>query len=121
MSAWNTIDDAFFSYFRIAQTIKRMDGLRWTSQLDQSLTALCDNPESSGDTVLMVLVRLRLISAEVTFAHCTWPFGNSVYIAQAHSLSTQYLDMLLSQLERLRKELTADLTNDGTFTLIVDP
>ena len=98
---------------RVAQMMKRMDGRRWTSQLDQSMTALCEHPEGPGDVVLMVLARLRLLSAEVSFAHCTWPFGNSVYTAQPQSLSPQYLDMLLSQLEQLWCEIPADLANNG--------
>ena len=91
-----------------------MDGLRWTSQLDESLSVLKAHPEYSGDALLVVLVRLRLISAEVAYSHCTWPFGNSVYTSKTCDIPKHYLDTLLSQLERIKDDMPAELSNNGT-------
>ncbi|THC95969.1 hypothetical protein EYZ11_004566 [Aspergillus tanneri] len=41
---------------------QRIDGLRWTSHMAESLQIMADKPEYSQDTILVLLIRTRLIA-----------------------------------------------------------
>lgn len=83
--------------------------------MDECLAVLSGQPEHSGDTILATLVKIQLIIAEVTYSHCTWPFGNSSYTSKAQIVSKPYLHSLLSQLAKIKDEVPPELADCGRY------
>ncbi|CAM1503516.1 Fc.00g011070.m01.CDS01 [Cosmosporella sp. VM-42] len=90
-------------------TLKRLDGLRWTTELDASLKMLCEKPECPGDTILAIQVKLQLLIEKVDRTYSTWPFGNSLYTSSAQTISENHVDALLAQSTLLLAEAPSEV------------
>ncbi|KAI1779151.1 hypothetical protein F4818DRAFT_403499 [Hypoxylon cercidicola] len=98
-----------------ACTLKRLDSLRWTSDMDQSLYLLSDQPECAGDIILTCQVKLQLLTDQLSRSHCTWPFGDGLYSETQEHMSSYYVESLLTQLGKIREHIPQELANNDVI------
>jgi hypothetical protein len=82
-----------------------MDGLRWTSHLDDCLAVLDENPECPGDEMLAALVRIQVIIDQINL-------DTPAPISQAMP-SSYLLSALFLHLDTVKKQLRPRLESNG--------
>lgn len=97
----------FYITSQISHVMKRVDALVWTPYLDECLRQLSREPSWEGDELLVVLVRIQLLTEQLTRA--IWQSPESV--APAYFSSA-----LKSQLLDLREKLPAQMLENPTVT-----
>ncbi|XXH02727.1 hypothetical protein Hte_009112 [Hypoxylon texense] len=98
-----------------ACTLKRLDSLRWTSDMDRSLYLLSDQPECTGDVVLAYQVKLQLLTDQLGRSHCTWPFGDGLYSEPQEQMLSCYVESLLTQLGKIREQIPQELASNDVI------
>ncbi|KAI1766320.1 hypothetical protein GGR53DRAFT_487022 [Hypoxylon sp. FL1150] len=98
-----------------ACTLKRLDSLRWTPDMDHSLALLSNQPECPGDIVLATQVKLQMLTDQLSRSHCTWPFGDGLYSQSQEDTSPFYADTLLNQLGKIREQIPEGFTSNGVM------
>ncbi|KAJ2898665.1 hypothetical protein MKZ38_003778 [Zalerion maritima] len=104
----------------IAILLKRIDGLKWTTTMDECLDSLLKNPECPGDVVLGTQVSLQLLTEQLDMSCCTWPFGNSLYAAgedsslsgESFQRSQLFIDTILARFEKIKAAVPVELSGN---------
>ncbi len=94
--------------------IKRMDALRWTSQMDECIRVLSEHPESFLDTVFVAQVRLQMVMEQVNQAD--WQPNAGTFTGPGHStsLTRLYINALRSKIEEVMMTIPQELQEHGT-------
>lgn len=89
----------------------KIDALRWTTYMNECLQILTDSKECSGDTVLVIQVRLQLLTDRVAQAISDVNYGwQSSRIGGPPSL---FLKMLHSDLDGIKRSIPLELQNNS--------
>lgn len=91
-------------FLSISAFLHKMDGLRWTPHLEESLKILQERQECPNDEMLVQQVRLQLISEKV--AHGTWDGSTKIPLSF-------YVKALQSQVQEVIGKLPARLQCNG--------
>ncbi|PWY80823.1 hypothetical protein BO94DRAFT_470367 [Aspergillus sclerotioniger CBS 115572] len=93
----------------IAQFLGRMDPLRWTSHMQESLEVLAGSEESPGDGVLVQLTRTRLLADQILQG----PWSEGLYgLHPAQAVAAFHLKALQSRLEAIKAEIPVSLAEN---------
>lgn len=96
---------------RVSSYLQKIDTLRWTSHMDESLRILAEKSECPTDTLLVQQVRLQLISEKV--AQAPW---NEVETENTNSHEIPpsfYHKALQSQLSEAMQKAPPELQHNG--------
>ncbi|RKU43004.1 hypothetical protein DL546_002685 [Coniochaeta pulveracea] len=103
-----TVLACFYIMAQVAFTIRRMEGMRWTSYLEECLSALGENPECFGDEMLVAMVR-----AQVIIDHIGLEATPSSPVIQ----SSYLLSAMLAHLKTLKTQLPQTLEGNVMIQL----
>ncbi|KAH7340074.1 hypothetical protein BKA66DRAFT_479341 [Pyrenochaeta sp. MPI-SDFR-AT-0127] len=99
----------------LAATLKRIDALKWTPSMDESLGLISEYPECAEDTILVVQVKLQLLTNQLDRSNCTWPFGNSRYASEISEPPACFLESIMAHLNAIRNEIPPELMHSDVI------
>jgi len=91
--------------------VGKIDALRWTQFMEDSLRLLAETKESPSDMLLVMLVRIQLIMERIKNA--PWNDVSSDAATSVKAPASFYLKALKQQLEDVKKEIPGELRDHG--------
>ncbi|OLN81035.1 hypothetical protein CCHL11_09422 [Colletotrichum chlorophyti] len=103
----------------IAGFLGKMDPMRWTSHMDESLQLLDEQPECPPDRTLVALVKMQLLNEEARRLSGSWrPDGPCETPNGAKTPPSMYVKLLQGQLQHILQSLPAELQSvDSVISL----
>ncbi|KAJ9401498.1 hypothetical protein DTO282F9_1695 [Paecilomyces variotii] len=99
----------------VASYLQKIDALRWTSHMDESLRILAEKQECPTDIVLVQQVRLQLISEKV--AQGPWQYGAAENTNSHEPPPAFYLQALQSQVMEAVQKAPPELQHNEVVLL----
>lgn len=102
---------ADLNHCRISQYLGRMDPLRWTPHMADSLDILRRSSESPNDAVLVQLTRARLLAAKISAG--SWNDSLSTETPFSRAPVSFHISALRSQIEEIKAQIPTELQNNS--------
>ncbi|KAL0944843.1 C6 transcription factor [Colletotrichum truncatum] len=97
----------------VAGFLGKMDPLRWTSHMDESLQLLDSQPEVPSDRTLVALVRMQLLNEEA--GRLSWRPDGAEATEGVKTPPSMYVKLLQGQLQKIVQNLPAELQTSDTI------
>ncbi|KAM5349220.1 hypothetical protein ACJ41O_005727 [Fusarium nematophilum] len=98
-------------YINLIAALLRLQPMRWTSHMEESLQHLLHQPETLGDEVLVAIAEISKITDDITMAFPLQPV-NLQATGQPLTPPTLYVKSLLMRVEATKKVLRQELSDN---------